>query len=111
MTHEAFVSAYRSGALRVNIDRTAAARFLSARLLLPFVMLPVLGIGVAFALIGWIWSGLIVIGLGTIAPVLIKRAAPHFVLTQALEDAKFYEDAAASGLLQLEQQRTGNPAE
>ena len=64
MTHEAFVSAYRSGALRVNIDRTAAARFLSARLLLPFVMLPVLGVGVALALIGWIWTGLIVIAPG-----------------------------------------------
>jgi hypothetical protein len=65
------------------------------------VRLPVLGIGVALALTGWIWTGLAVIAIGTIAPMLIKRTAPHFVITQALEDAKFYDDAAASGLLQI----------
>jgi hypothetical protein len=102
MTHEAFVAAYRAGTIRVNIDRAEAARFLSARLLLPFVMLPVLGTGVALALIGWIWTGLIVIAAGTLAPMLIKRSAPHFIMTQALDDPKFYEDAAASGLLRIE---------
>ena len=102
MTHDEFVAAYRSGALHVNIDRAHAARFVSARLLLPFVMLPVLGAGVALALIGWIWTGLTVIALGTIAPVLIKRSAPHFVITQSLQDPRFYEDAAASGLLKVE---------
>jgi hypothetical protein len=103
MKHDAFVAAYRAGAIRVDIDRAAAARFLSARLLLPFMMLPVLGIGVALALIGWVWTGLILIAVGTLAPILIKRSAPHFVMTQALEDPKFYDDAAASGLLRLEQ--------
>jgi hypothetical protein len=102
MTHEAFVAAYRAGALRVHVDRAQAARFLSARLLLPFVMLPVLGVGVALALVGWMWTGLVVIAAGTIAPVFIKRSAPHFVLTHALEDPKFYEDAAASGLLRFD---------
>jgi hypothetical protein len=102
MTHEAFVAAYRSGALRVNIDRAEAARFLSARLLLPLVRLPVLGIGVALALVGWIWTGLIIIAIGTLAPALIKRSAPHFIITQALQDPKFYEDAAASGVLRFE---------
>jgi hypothetical protein len=109
MTHEEFVSAYQSGTLRVNIDRVQAARFVSARLMLPLFMLPVLGTGVALALIGWIWTGLIVIGVGTIAPMLIKRSAPHFVLTQALQDARFYDDAAACGLLQFEPPDTGNP--
>lgn len=102
MTHEAFVAAYRAGAIRVDIDRVEAARFLSARLLLPFVMLPVLGIGVALTLVGWIWTGFVVIALGTLAPILVKRSAPHFIMTQALEDPKFYEDASASGLLRIE---------
>jgi hypothetical protein len=111
MTHEEFVSAYESGALRVSIDRAQAAKFVSARLLLPFVMLPVLGTGVALALVGWIWTGLVVIAVGTIAPMVIKRSAPHFVLTQALHDARFYEDAAACGLLQLDSRDTGNAAD
>ena len=103
MSHVEFVAAYRAGAIRVQIDPAAAARFLSARLLLPLVMLPVLGIGVALALSGWVWTGLAVIGVGTVAPILIKRSAPHFVITHALQDARFYDDVAASGILRIVQ--------
>ena len=65
-------------------------------------MLPVLGVGVALALSGWLWTGLAIIGAATLAPLLIKRSAPHFVVTQALQDAKFYEDLTASGVLEIE---------
>jgi hypothetical protein len=101
LTHAEFIEAYRSGSIRVNIDRTAAARFVSARLLLPLVMLPVLGLGVALALTGWLWTGLVLVALATLAPMLIKRSAPHFVITQALQDSKFYDEAAAAGLLDI----------
>jgi hypothetical protein len=101
MTHAEFVSAYQSGGIRVDIDRRAAARFMSARLLLPLVMLPVLGIGVALALVGWVWVGLVVIAIATLAPMLIRRSAPHFVMTQALEDPKFFDDVARSGVLKI----------
>jgi hypothetical protein len=101
VTHAEFLAAYRAGTIRVDIDRTQAARYMSARLLLPLVKLPVLGLGVALALTGWIWLGLAIIGAATLAPMLIRRSAPHFILTHALEDAKFYDDVAASGLLQI----------
>jgi hypothetical protein len=101
MSHAEFTEAYRSGAIRVNVDRSAAARYMSARLLLPLVMLPVLGIGVALALTGRIWTGLALIALATVAPILIKLTAPHFVITQALQDARFYDDAAAAGLFEI----------
>jgi hypothetical protein len=101
VTHAEFVEAYRAGAIRVHIDRAAAARYLSARLLLPLVMLPILGIGVALALVGWIWTGLAIVAGGTIAPIIIKRSAPHFVITQALQDSASYDDVVASGLLQI----------
>lgn len=101
MTHAEFVAAYRSRSIRVDIDRAAAARHLSARLLLPFVMLPVLGVGVALALTGWVWSGFAIIGAGTIVPMIIKRSAPHFVLTHALEDEQFYKEVVESGLLEI----------
>ena len=101
MTHAEFVAAYRSGAIRVRVDRTAAARFMSARLLLPLVMLPVLGLGTAIALAYSAWIGLVIIAIGTFAPILIKRSAPHFVVTQALQDPKFYDDVTATGLLEI----------
>ena len=102
MTHEAFVAAYRAGSLRIAIDSQAAARYLSARLMLPFVMLPVLGAGTALALTGWLWTGFAVIGIGTLAPLLIKRSAAHFLITYALQDEKFYGDAVSANVLQIE---------
>ena len=101
MTHAEFVRAYGDRTIRIDIDRKAAARFVSGRLLLPLVMLPVLGIGTALALTGWVWIGLGIIGLATLAPMLIKRSAPHFVVTQALEDEKFYTDAVAADVLHV----------
>ena len=101
MTHSEFVDAYRAGSIRVHIDRSAAARYLSARLLLPLVLLPVLGIGVALALTGWVWTGLAVIGIATLGRVFIRYSAPHFLVTQALQDAKIYEELARSGMLQI----------
>jgi hypothetical protein len=107
MTHAEFVQAYGEGALRVDIDRKAAARFVSARLLLPFVMLPVLGLGTALALTGWLWVGLSIIGIATLAPMLIKRGAPHFVMTQALEDERFYQDACEARLFEIHAMNRG----
>ena len=102
MTYAEFVAAHRNGTLRVRIDPQLASRYVSARLLLPFVMLPVLGAGVALALIGWVWSGLAVIALGIVLPRLIKRSAPHFLLTQALRDENLYRELIAAGVLKIE---------
>jgi hypothetical protein len=101
MTHPEFVAAYGHGEIRIDIDPRGAARHLSARLLLPFVTMPVLGIGIALALVGWIFSGFAIIALGIIAPQVIKRSAPHFLLTQALESAAVYEEVTQSGVLRI----------
>jgi hypothetical protein len=74
---------------------------MSARLLLPLVMLPVLGIGVALALTGWLWSGFGMIAFATIGRIIIRRSAPYFILTHALDDERFYEDVIASGVLSI----------
>lgn len=99
MTHAEFVAAYQRGEIRIEIEPQGAARLMSARLLLPLVAMPVLGLGVALALIGWIATGLVLIALGFVAPRLIKRSAPHFLLQQALQDPAAYEELAKSGLL------------
>lgn len=101
MTHAEFVTAYAAGRVKVAVDPAAASKYLSARLLLPLFMMPVLGAGVALALVGWIWTGLAVIALGFIVPRLIKRSAPHFVLTQALQDEKIYSEVTQAGILQI----------
>lgn len=99
MTHAEFVAAYARGEIKIAIDPQAAQRFLSARLLLPFVMMPVLGIGVALVLIGWIYTGLAVIALGIIVPRLIKRSAPQFLLQDALKDPAVYEELVRQNIM------------
>ena len=83
---------------------------LSARLLLPLMTLPVLGIGVALALLGWMWTGLAIIAAGIIVPRLIKRSAPHFLLTQMLEDAQHYEAICNAGVMQIVDSNGTKPA-
>jgi len=101
VNHEAFVAAYTRGEVKVEVDPAGAARFLSARLLLPFVAMPVAGAGVALALVGWIYTGLAVIAAAIVVPRLIKRSAPHFVLTQALQDAAVFEEVTRANILRV----------
>lgn len=101
MTHTEFRDAFEHGRIKIDVDPAAAAKYLSARLLLPFVMLPVVGVGIALALTGRIWTGLAVLAFGIVAPRLIKRSAPHFVLTHALEDRRVYEEATRTNLLRI----------
>ena len=99
MLHAEFVAAYREGRAKVDIEPRAAAKFMSARLLLPLVMLPVLGLGVALALVGWFGTGLSLLAAGILIPRLIKRSAPRFIVTQAIEDERFYDEVTAAGIL------------
>ena len=100
LTHAEFDAAYGRGEVTVNFAPKAAAKFLSARLLLPLFMMPVLGSGVALALVGWVWSGLAVIAIGIIVPRLIKRGAPHFLLQQSLSDANLYQELLRNGIME-----------
>ena len=101
MTHSEFVAAYRRGDIKVDIDPQSGARFVSARLLLPLVALPVLGAGVALALVGWIYTGLALIAVGFVGPRLVKRSAPRFILSQALQDPAVYEEVTSCGLMKM----------
>ena len=101
MTHAEFVDAYTAGRIKVTVDPSAAAKYLSARLLLPLLTLPVLGFGIALALIGWIWTGLAVIAIGFFGPRLIKRSAPNFVLTQAVQREEIYRELTRAGILRI----------
>ena len=101
MTHAEFLTAYRRGEVRVTMDTKAAARFLSAQLMLPLVAMPVLGIGVALALIGWIYTGLVVIAAGIVVPRLIKRGAASFLLQRAIEDPTTYDALVRANVMQV----------
>ncbi len=104
MTHAEFVAAYQAGQLKVGIDRDSARRFVAGRGLLPFVLLPVLGISVAIALLGHFIIGAIVFLLALGLRYLVRASAQGFVLQRALRDERFYREAVAARVLRVEEE-------
>lgn len=103
MTHQEFVAAYQAGRLRVTINRDAAARFVSGRAMLPLVILPFLGLGVALALVGYLVIGAIVFIAALALRFLVKRSSDGFLLWRALRDPDFYRQVRAAGVLAVEE--------
>lgn len=102
LSHGEFVAGYRAGRLRVAIDRRGAADFVSARLLLPFVMLPLLGIAVALALTGALLAGAAIFLGALLLRHLVRASSQGFVLARALDSEAFYREALAAGVLRVE---------
>jgi hypothetical protein len=102
MTHEEFIAAYRSGTIRVRVDRQRAAKLVSARLMLPFVLLPLLGLAVALALTGRLFAGIALFLLVLALRYGIRASSQGFVLSRALQSPAFYQEALAAGILQVD---------
>ena len=101
MSHGEFLRLYAEGGLQVRVDRAAAARLVSARMLLPFFLLPLLGAGVALALLGHLFTGCAVF-LGALAfRYSVRASASGFVLSRSLRDADFYSEVTAKGILRV----------
>jgi hypothetical protein len=99
VTHEQFVAAFRRGTITVQVDRKAAARMMSGRLLLPFVLLPLLGLGVALALSGRLFTGIALFAAALGLRLLVHASSRGFVLNRSLQDAAFYDEMRRAGVL------------
>jgi predicted membrane-bound spermidine synthase len=102
VTHQEFVAAYQAGRIRVRIDRDAAARLVSGLSLLPLVLLPILGLGVALAIVGYFVTGALIFVAALLLRVLVKRSSSGFLVWRALQDPAFYREAVAAKLLSIE---------
>lgn len=102
MTHGEFVAAYTSGRIRVRVPPAPAAKFLSARMLLPWVLLPLLGASVAFALArAWVFA-LILFALALLLRGAVRVTAPGYILQRALSDPAFYAEVTDAHLLEID---------
>jgi len=102
MTHPEFVAAYHAGSIRVTIDREAAARFVAGRAMLPLVMLPLLGLGVALALVGHVVAGTAVFLAAVLLRIVVRRSSNGFLLSRALRDPDFFREVVAAQVLRIE---------
>lgn len=99
LSHAEFVAAYTSGRLRVDIAPKPAAEFLSRRMLLAWVLLPIFGAGVALALTGHWIIGLVVFLVGLGLRWLTRATAPGYIMQRALADRAFYEEVRERGFM------------
>jgi hypothetical protein len=102
MSHEEFVAAYASGTVHVRVDRERAAKLVSSRLMLPFVLLPLFGLAVALALTGRLFAGIALFLLVLVFRYFVRASSQGFVLSRALQNPAFYEEILAAGILQVE---------
>jgi hypothetical protein len=102
MTHAEFVAALGAGKLPLSVDRRLAARHLNSRLLMPLVRLPLLGTGVALALLGWLFSALALLAVAALLPWLVARAAPQMVLDEAFADPERFAEFLDNGIFRLD---------
>ena len=102
MTHEEFISAYEAGRVRVQIDAAAAERYVTGRAVLPLVLLPLLGLGVALAIVGHFVIGAVIFVGALLLRTVVRRSSHGFLLWRALRDAEFYREIVAAQVLRIE---------
>jgi len=103
MTHAEFVAAYEAGRIRVRVDREAAARFVAGRAMLPLVLLPIMGLGVALAIVGHILIGAVIFIAALVLRFVVRRSSEGFLVWRALRDPEFFRQVHAAQVLKLEE--------
>ena len=103
MTHQEFVEAYQAGRIRVQVDRDAAARFVAGRAMLPLVLLPIMGLGVALAIVGHYIVGAAIFIAALLLRLLVRRSSDGFLVWRALRDPEFYREVNAAQVLKVQE--------
>jgi hypothetical protein len=85
----------------VVVDPKLARRYVSQRLMLIVLLMPLIGIGIALALVGARWTGGIMVATGVVLHRLVMWQAPHILLHMAVRDVKVYEHATQHGLIEV----------
>jgi len=101
MTHAEFVAAYREGRLSVHVDAKAATQLVSARMMLPLIILPFFGLAVGLALIGQLAWGIAIFLFAFGFRYFVRSSARGFIVTRSLQDPAFYQQVVEAGILRL----------
>ena len=101
VAYEDFRSGLPAGRFRVIVDPKLARRYVSQRLMLVVVVLPVIGVGMALALTGRTWPGLALIATGVLLNRVVMWQAGRILLHLALHDPKTYLQVTQSGVMEV----------
>lgn len=101
VAYEDFRSGLPAGRFRVIVNPKLARRYVSQRLMLVVLILPIIGVGMALALTGRTWPGALLIGAGVLLNRVVMWQAGRILLHLALKDGKTYEQVTQNGLMEV----------
>jgi hypothetical protein len=99
--HDEFSAGLPAGRFNVIVNPVLAQKYVRHRLFVIGISLPLLGVGAALALSGYVWAGLPLVAAGFLLPRVIKAQAPKILLYLAQHDAKTYFEAMNFGILEV----------
>jgi hypothetical protein len=98
---EEFRAGLAAGRFRVVVDPKLARRYVAQRLLLIVLLTPLIGTGIALALLGARWTGALMVAVGVVLHRLVMWQAPQILLHMATRDPKVYQHATQHGLMEV----------
>lgn len=101
VSYEEFRAGLPVGRYRVIVNPTLAPKYVQHRLWIKILLLPILGLGVALGISGYIWAGLGLVLVGVLAPRMIKKRAPELLLHLATRDKNIYREAIDYEILEV----------
>jgi hypothetical protein len=104
IAHEEFRAGLPAGRFRVIVDPKQARRYVARRLLLLVVVTPLIGVGLAFALMGRTWPGALLVAAGVLLNRVVMWQAPKILLHMATRDPAVYEFVTHNGLMEVRRQ-------
>lgn len=99
--HEDFRAGLPAGRFHVIVNPDLAQKYVRHRLFVVGISLPLLGIGAALAVSGYLWAGLPMVAIGFLLPRIIKAHAAKILLHLAQQDARTYLEAMEHGILEV----------
>ena len=101
VAHEEFRAGLAAGRLRVIVNPRLARRYVSQRLLLMVVLMPLIGVGIALALTGSRWAGAALVAAGVILHRVVAWQAPNILVQLALRDPLVYDHVTQNGVMEV----------
>ncbi len=101
VSHDEFRRGVPAGRFHLIVNPERAQKYIKHRLFVVGICLPLLGIGAALAISGYLWAGLPLVATGFLLPRIIKAQAPKILLHLALSDAKTYFEAMEYEILEV----------
>ena len=99
--HQEFRAGLPIGRFHVIVNPGRAQKYVKHRLFVVGISLPLLGIGAALSLWGYLWAGLPLVVVGFLLPRVIKAHAAKILLHLALHDAKTYNEAIEYEIIEV----------